>query len=212
MTQKIIGLVGFIGSGKGTVASYLVDNHSFRNVSFAGHLKDAVACVFRWPRNLLEGDTEYSRAWREEIDTWWAKRLDIPHLTPRWVLQNWGTDVLRKGFHDDIWIASLENQLLDEAKTNFVISDVRFPNEVKMLHSLGGEIWHIQRGDLPEWATIKYDDFHDLSRYMTKHYSNIHASEWSWIISKFDKVVKNDKSLLDLHNRIKECLNDQIYV
>jgi len=27
------------------------------------------------------------------------------------VLQYWGTDVLRNHFHDDIWIASLENKL-----------------------------------------------------------------------------------------------------
>ena len=70
MQQKIIGLVGLIGSGKGTVADYLVAKHQFRNISFANHLKDAVAAVFGWPRNLLEGDTEYSRKWRDEIDEW----------------------------------------------------------------------------------------------------------------------------------------------
>jgi len=32
-------------------------------------------------------------------------------ITPRWVLQYWGTEVVRKGFHDDMWVASLENRL-----------------------------------------------------------------------------------------------------
>ena len=120
MTRKIIGLVGLIGSGKGTVSSYLENTHQFRCESFAGHLKDAVSIVFGWPRKLLEGDTDYSRNWREEVDGWWSKRLDIPHLTPRWVLQHWGTDVLRYGFHDDIWIASLEYKLLGEFNFNIV--------------------------------------------------------------------------------------------
>lgn len=206
MKQKIIGLVGFIGSGKGTVSTYLVDKHNFRSVSFAGHLKDAISAVFGWPRSLLEGDTAYSRQWREEIDTWWAKRLNIPHLTPRWVMQNWGTDVLRKGFHDDIWIASLENQLNGESQSNFVISDARFPNEIKMIHNLGGEVWHVQRGPMPEWSNIKYDSWNDLSRYMTKYYPNIHASEWSWILGNFNHVIHNDTSLSDLYRKVDECL------
>ena len=206
MNQKIIGLVGLIGSGKGTVASYLVKKHNFRNISFAGHLKDAVACVFRWPRTLLEGDTEYSRAWREEVDTWWANRLNIPHLSPRWILQNWGTEVLRYGFHDDIWIASLENQLLEETNQNFVISDVRFPNEIKMIQNIGGEIWRINRGNLPEWATIQYENFEDLSRYMTMYYPSVHASEWSWIINNFDKNINNDTDVDELYKKVDQCL------
>lgn len=206
MQKTVIGLVGFIGSGKGTVASYLVQNHNFRNISFASHLKDAVAAVFGWPRNLLEGDSAHSRQWREEIDEWWAKRLDIPHLTPRWVLQNWGTDILRKNFHDDIWIASLEYKLLGESHSNFVLSDVRFPNEIKMLQKLSGKVWWIQRGTLPEWANIDYENFADLHRHMTKYYPMIHASEWSWLGNKIDCVIKNDYDLNTLYEQIDQCL------
>jgi hypothetical protein len=206
MQQKIIGLVGFIGSGKGTIAEYLVSKHKFRNISFANHLKDAVSAVFGWPRNLLEGDTEYSRKWREDIDKWWADRLGLPNLTPRWVLQHWGTDVLRKNFHNDIWIASLEYQLLGEKTCNFVISDVRFPNEIEMIKRLGGEIWCIQRGALPNWATIEYTNFEDLKRHMTIYHTDVHASEWSWILNKPDVVVQNNASLVDLHQRIEQCL------
>ena len=97
----IIGLVGLIGSGKDTVADYLVNVHGFRRESFAGTLKDAVAAVFGWDRTLLEGRTRASREWREQVDTWWAARLNMPDLTPRWVLQYWGTEVMRRGFHDD---------------------------------------------------------------------------------------------------------------
>ena len=112
----IIGVCGLIGSGKGTVANILEKDHGFIKISFADSLKDAVAAVFGWDRSLLEGDTDESRAWREQRDTWWADRLGYADLTPRWVLQMWGTEVCREGFHRDIWIASMEKKLQDYNK------------------------------------------------------------------------------------------------
>jgi hypothetical protein len=53
----IVGICGFIGSGKDTAADYLVNFHGFRRESFANTLKDAVSCVFGWDRTLLEGRT-----------------------------------------------------------------------------------------------------------------------------------------------------------
>ena len=49
----IIGICGFIGSGKDTAADYLVNSHGFRRESFANSLKDAVAAVFNWDREML---------------------------------------------------------------------------------------------------------------------------------------------------------------
>ena len=83
----ILGITGLIGSGKDTIADYLIRFHGFKKLSYAEPLKDSVAAVFGWDREMLEGTTATSRKWREEVDEWWAKRLEIPHLTPRWVLQ-----------------------------------------------------------------------------------------------------------------------------
>jgi hypothetical protein len=105
----ILGICGLIGAGKDTIADYLVNIHEFKRESFATTLKDAVAHVFGWDRDLLEGRTKQSRAWREQRDEWWSARLGMD-ITPRWVLQFWGTEVARRSFHDDIWIASLENK------------------------------------------------------------------------------------------------------
>ena len=146
----IIGVCGFIGSGKDTIADYLTNFHGYRRESFANSLKDAVSAVFGWDRTMLEGRTKEAREWREQVDPWWAARLNMPHLTPRWVLQYWGTEVCRKSFHDDIWIASVENKLRN-SKDDIVISDCRFPNEIKSIRDAGGIVVRVKRGDDPEW-------------------------------------------------------------
>ena len=51
----IIGMCGLIGTGKDTVADILVNNYNFIKVSFADKLKDGVATVFSWDREMLEG-------------------------------------------------------------------------------------------------------------------------------------------------------------
>ena len=64
----IIGICGFIGSGKDTAADFLCNLHNFKRLSFASTLKDAVSNVFGWDREMLEGRTQASRDWREQKD------------------------------------------------------------------------------------------------------------------------------------------------
>jgi hypothetical protein len=212
----IIGVCGFIGSGKDTVADYLVNFHGFKRDSFATTLKDAVADIFGWDRELLEGRTTESREWREEQDTWWSERLGIAELTPRWVLQYWGTEVCRVGFHDDIWIASLENKLRN-SRDNIVISDCRFPNEIKSIKASGGKVIWVQRGDLPEWYSCALLDNKSNGKHsqpnkekkqigMRYQYPEVHASEYSWIGTEFDAEVDNNGSVDDLYQQIKNLV------
>jgi len=210
----IIGFVGLIGSGKDTAADYLVNFHGFRRDSFAGTLKDAVAAVFGWDRTLLEGRTKEAREWREQIDPWWAKRLGMPDLTPRWILQYWGTEVCRKAFHDSIWIASLEYKLLT-SNDDIVISDVRFPNEIAAIHNAGGLVVRIKRGEDPDWfpAAESYNRGPNgnstwaLSG-MKLERSKIHASEYSWVGGKIDHTVFNDTTIDSLFEQIKNLVED----
>lgn len=204
----IIGFCGFIGSGKDTVADYLVNDHGYRRESFANTLKDAVASIFGWDRTMVEGRTKEAREWREQIDPWWAERLAMPTLTPRWVLQYWGTEVCRKTFHDDIWIASLENKLR-QSKDDIVVSDVRFPNEIKAIKNLGGKIIWIKRGELPSW----YESAVQANAGSNIHINNmkiskIHASEWAWVGTKFDHEITNDATIDELYRKIESIIRD----
>ena len=209
----IIGVCGLIGSGKDTIADYLQNIHQFRRESFAGTLKDAVAQVFGWDRELLEGRTRQSREWREQVDPWWSSRLNQPKLTPRWVLQVWGTEVCRLGFHDDIWIASLENKLR-KTTDDIVISDCRFPNEIDAIRKAGGKVIRVVRGPEPEWyklaESVNRGPTHirwalskdNLSKY------NIHASETAWVGTKFDAIVDNNSTMDNLYKQVNDLVQD----
>lgn len=207
----IIGICGFIGSGKDTVADYLVNFHGFRRESFAGTLKDAVSNIFGWDRTLLEGRTKEAREWREQVDIWWANRLDIPDLTPRWVLQYWGTEVLRNHFHDDIWIASVENKLR-KTKDNIVISDCRFPNEIKSIKVNGGIILRTKRGQEPSWYKLALEEnlYKSESANIELMKLKIHASETSWIGTEFDAVLDNNGSIDELYSKINCLVQDHL--
>lgn len=208
----IIGICGLIGAGKDTAADYLVNDHNFRRESFANTLKDAVAQVFGWDRTLLEGRTKEAREWREQVDTWWANRLNMPELTPRAVLQFWGTEVCRNGFHDDIWIASLENKLRNTSD-DVVITDCRFPNEIKAIKAANGIVVRIKRGPEPEWydAAISANQGPEgnptwsISRQKLQNLK-IHASETSWIGTEFDAVIDNNDTIGYLYSQINDLL------
>ena len=205
----IIGFVGFIGSGKDTAADYLVNFHGFRRDSFANTLKDAVAAVFGWDRTLLEGRTKEAREWREQVDPWWSERLNMPNLTPRWILQYWGTEVCRQGFHDDIWIASVENKMR-KTTDNIVISDVRFPNEIRAIHNAGGKVIWVQRGELPSWhimaAKANNGDIFAAEKLKAL---GVHAIETAWVCKDIDFTVSNNGSIDDLFNQIKSLVLDR---
>jgi hypothetical protein len=210
----IIGVCGLIGAGKDTIADYLVNIHQFRRESFANTLKDAVAAVFGWDRELLEGRTRHSREWREQVDPWWAERLGMPDLTPRWVLQYWGTEVVRRSFHDDTWIASLENRLR-KTTDDVVISDCRFPNEIAAIKRAGGVVIRVHRGSDPAWYRFaeminrgpeKNIEWSWAKTQLDKF--NIHASETAWIGTHFDAVIDNNSTMDHLYAQVNDLVQD----
>jgi hypothetical protein len=191
--MMLVGICGLEGSGKDSIANFLIQEYDFTRISFASVLKDVVAVLFDWDRNLLEGLTPESRAWREVADSWWSEKLGIPNFTPRMALQMIGTDVVRNHFHPDIWLLAVERQL--QKYTRVVISDCRFPNELDLIRRLGGTVWRVERGVPPEWATD----------YLTDNVTppiHIHPTSYLWMKCSVDVRIENNGSLTDLHNRV----------
>jgi hypothetical protein len=214
--KQIIGLVGFAGSGKGTVGEILRDKYAFKLESFAAPVKDAAAAVMGWPRSLLEGDTKESREFREQKDDWWSERLG-KEVTPRWVLQQFGTDVFRNHFHQDVWVDSLEYRLSTQPNYSYAITDVRFPNEIERIEKMGGRILVVQRGELPSWyekalnvnlSGLVEEAIRD--RWIRDDIGNeVHYSEWAWIgYTNNAYLIKNDGTLADLERNVSDFMFD----
>jgi len=195
----LIGLVGFIGSGKGAAGDFLVEHHGFKRDAFAAGVKDACAAIFGWDRKLLEGDTSESRAFREEIDPYWTKAFG-KEFTPRLALQLMGTEAGRNVFHNDLWIHSLLRRV--KSNDNTVITDVRFPNELKAISDNGGyNVW-IKRGILPDWYNQALL-VNGSSNVQGNEIPGVHYSEWAWIGNhNVNHMIFNDRTLEDLHNEI----------
>jgi len=199
----LIGLLGRIGSGKGTVADELVNNYGFRQDSYAATLKDMTALMFNWDRDMLTGDTIESRSSREQIDHWWSEKLGIPEFTPRLALQLIGTDVFRNNFHQDIWMFSAMARY--NKGENVVISDCRFPNEVQAIRDQGGRIIQVERGEEPEWwhhAVASCNGDESARVIMDTIYKDIHESEWAWAASRPDEIIYNNEDLDALYGMV----------
>ena len=201
----IIGICGLIGSGKGTVADILVEQ-GYKKVSFADKLKDGVATIFGWDRALLEGDTDESREWREQADEFWTKETGRT-ITPRIVLQEFGTECMRDGFDNGVWVSLLKKHMIDNPG-NYVVPDVRFRNEQDMIRKLGGKVWQVKRGKDPEWFTRAIFDNNNPETSNLMNGFDIHESEYKWIDvnTRFDSILHNDSTVDDL----KSLVLDQI--
>lgn len=213
--MAIIGIYGFIGSGKGTVADILVENYGYRREAFANPVKDAVSIIFGWPRNLLEGDTKESRDFRETPCPTWSK-LFQKEFSPRYALQLMGTEAGRNVFHSDLWLMALGNRLgvygAQKPLGNVVISDVRFPNEIRYIRSLGGRLIRVKRGPEPDFYDLAYGintvSESEETSLMADRFPHVHYSEWAWIGQDPDYLIENDSTLDDLKSQVQKIIHD----
>lgn len=207
----ILGILGLINSGKGSIADTLVKEYDFNKDSFAASLKDVCVDMFDWPRDLIEGDTKESREWREQPDKWWSEKLGIPNFTPRLALQLVGTDALRNHFNNDIWFLTLANRIRKSPDKDIVIADVRFPNEINMVKESGGKLILVKRGPDPVWFSIAAranNGDEDAQREMQECFPEVHFSEWAWIGCGIDHIIINDGTIAELEENVKTIIEE----
>lgn len=166
----IIGFCGPIGAGKTTAALHLVEAHGFDRVRFAGPLKAMLKALGLTDREL-DGDLKESPC------------ALLGGQTPRWALQALGTEWGRMLIHADLWINAW--RAASKPYLNVVADDVRFPNEVAAIHSMGGRVYRVVRSSVEDRA-------------------GSHASEGNKL--DCDGYVINNGSLADLGGEIDRLL------
>lgn len=221
----IIALMGSKGAGKNTVAEFVKDYETKYDevfiLSFADALKDAVSAIFNFRRDLLEGETKESREWRE---------IEIPYLsdvmkrkvTPRYLLQIIGTDILRKHLYDDLWVDSVLvkiHNLEDLAKKThkrhlYIITDCRFANEIFKLSQSGNNVKYVEvdrrsRNSYIYNLAYKHNTTWNpfVRLYCRWKLRKVHRSEWDWIgVVKDPILLYNIGTLENLEELVKSTL------
>ena len=174
----LIGITGNKSNGKDTIANYLVLRYKFLSTSVAKPLKDGLKPLFCFSDEQLNDPVL-----KETIDSRWG-------VSPRTVLQKFGTDIMRDNISDIIpgigsnfWVKRLEMELDKMKEEKIVVSDIRFPNEIEMIKRRGGIIIAVERNNVGN-GTDK------------------HKSETSIDFSQADIVIQNNSSLKDLYEKV----------
>jgi len=128
----------------------------------------------------------------------------------RWLLQTIGTDALRNVVHENIWVNAL---MADYTETvwdpslnafvmpNWIITDMRFPNEMDAVKAKDGITIRVNRKGFPITHS-KTGETHLLSRDAFTE----HPSETALDNHQFDYVIDNNGSISDLIDKVKDIL------
>lgn len=174
--NKIIGLSGFSGSGKDTVADYLVENFGYTKFAFAKPLKMLCGFLFGWTQEQLADGT-------------FKETIDPRHgITPRSALQRIGTDILRNNLTPDLWLRLTLFQNIER----IVIPDVRFTNEANAIVELNFPLWRIER--------TMGEDVMAQPKY--RHVSETELIGYQ----RFTHVIQNDSTLESLYHQVHNLL------
>lgn len=173
---KVIGIAGInrnggsAGAGKDSFTDYLVLNRPglFVRYNFAEPIKKIATDIF----GFTHGDV-YDPALKEKYNDFWE-------MSPRRFLQIVGTELFRNRFRVDVWLKLAELRIKSDKEHVFIIPDMRFENEARFVHDMGGKV-----------ILIKTD-----RRSGTKE--SLHSSEDPLDIKYVDYMVNNNGTLADL--------------
>ena len=131
--MEVIGLLGYQGVGKNFIAENVLDEILPKKntliMAFADHFK--IDCI-------CKHNVDYDKIFVNK------------DLESRKLLQKVGTEEGRDVYGENIWVKTLETWMKvyhDRGIKRFIISDVRFQNEVDWIKSIGGKVIKINADD-----------------------------------------------------------------
>lgn len=184
----LIGILARKRHGKDTCADYLVNAYGFHKMALADPLKESCRTLFDLSDEQLYGDL------KEVVDERWG-------VTPRRILQYIGTNIFRYSMDellpwvkDNFWLEKIRIKYEDFKKkygdnVNVVISDLRFPNEVDFVHSIGGTVIKVYRPCI-------CDD-------TETHSSEILIDE----ITSYEHLIVNDGTVEEYYKKIDQIVS-----
>lgn len=182
----LIGLHGYAGSGKDTVADILRDIGEFESFAFADNVREALYLL-----DPLLGAETTVRALVDDLGWDAAKRHRIYGAEVRRLMQYVGTEVGRGMFGPDVWTGALGSELTFighlqggriASDSLVIVTDVRFDNEARWVRGAGGVIWHIIRAGVGPL--------------------NAHSSEAGIDPTLIDQTIRNDASPTELTQQV----------
>jgi hypothetical protein len=197
--MRIVALCGPKYCGKDTAAKGLLglnDKHKkylFRRAPMAEGVKRIVTEVFGIPEEVFEDPVLKETVWH-----------DYPHIEPRWLLMdiaNW----MRKKYGGDVWPNRWERIALapyNEGIGCFVITDLRFPEELEMLRRHRSLIIYVHR-DSAEQA------LHQGQKAGNAMALNPSEAHHAMLRDKADVILVNDGSVEQLHNRVLSIVRNR---
>lgn len=169
--------------GKDTAAQVLLDEFSFQRIAFADPIKGALLAL----DPLVPGpeDGEYLRLSEHTQARSWSEIKDLPEV--RRLMQSLGTEVGRNLFDADLWVKLAERKLESTLSVgDVVVTDVRFPNEARLIRGYGGMLVRLER---PEFGPVN------------EHVSDRASERWT-----YDHKIDNDGDIESLHTQIRQLI------
>jgi hypothetical protein len=188
----IIGINGKIGSGKDAIGEIIQGlcltnkNQTFEIKKFAGKLKQIGSLLTSIPVEKFE-DQEFKKL---PMGLEWE-------MTYREFLQKLGTEAMRDGLHTNVWVNALfaDYKLWSDGRKswypNWIITDMRFPNEMEAVEEKEGITIRVTRPDFLSFEAM------------------LHPSETALDDAKFDYEIINDGTIEDLVDKVREILDNE---
>lgn len=196
----LICICGKAGAGKDTIGDYLVNKYAFKKIALADPIKRLVKDVF-----VLDDNTVYDRIAREKPLSNW------PQWSVRKLLQYIGTELFREKIDDAIWVKSLWYRIQKDKTNNYVVTDVRFPNELKFFKE------EAEKKDLLSIKVIRKGcdgnvglQSNKVKKFLLKIVGKDHRHASEKYDLQTDVIIKNDGTIKDLYNEIDVLVKERL--